>query len=325
MEPAPEDDVSSLATSPSRRKTWLMTTLKAAILIVVLWAIRRTIYDALDQLHDQTWHFHPGWAFLAGGLYLVGLLPAALFWHRLLLALGQGPRLGESLRAYFLGHLGKYVPGKAMVVVIRTGLIRSPRVSAAVAAVSVFSETLTMMAVGACMAAAIVAVWFRDQLWLCLLSLGLMVVAGLPTLPPVFSWLVRLTRIGRFDPAAARQLGSLGYGILLFGWITLAIGWVIMGLSFWATLRAMGAGDADPLPQLPLYTAGVCLATVVGFLSPLPGGAVIREAVLTEFMVANLGGGIALASAVLLRLVWLVSELGISIILYIVKVREKTS
>ena len=82
-------------------------------------------------------------------LYLVGLLPEGLFWQRALRAMGQEAPLGRTLRAYYIGHLGKYVPGKAMVVVLRTGLICGPGVDAGIAAASVFLETLTMMAVGA--------------------------------------------------------------------------------------------------------------------------------------------------------------------------------
>ena len=49
----------------------------------------------------------------------------------------------------------------------------------------------------------------------------------------------------------------------------------------------------------------------------VPGGAVVREAVLAELMVPRLGEATALLSAVLLRLVWLLSELVISGILYL--------
>ncbi len=69
----------------------------------------------------------------------------------------------NTLRAYYIGHLGKYVPGKAMVVILRTVMVRGHRVDAAVAAVSVFFETLTMMAVGAFMAAGILAVRLRKE------------------------------------------------------------------------------------------------------------------------------------------------------------------
>jgi uncharacterized membrane protein YbhN (UPF0104 family) len=81
-------------------------------------------------------------------------------------------------------------------------------------------------------------------------------------------------------------------------------------------LRALGVAEASPIAQLPLHTAAVTLATVTGFVSFVPGGAVVREAVLTELMIPHLGGAVALLSAILLRLVWLVAELVISGILY---------
>jgi uncharacterized membrane protein YbhN (UPF0104 family) len=297
-------------------KKWLATALKLLIVAVVFWFVRDTIYQAVEKLGEHPLRFDPLWLTAAGGLYLLGLLPAGWFWHRVLLALGQDAKLGETLRAYYVGHLGKYVPGKAMVVVIRAGLIRSRRVDTGVAAVSVFFETLTMMSVGACIAAAILAVWFREQGVLCLTAVVLMVAAGIPILPGVFRRLVRLARVGRSDPAIAEKLDGLGYGTLLVGVVAMAIAWVILGASFWAVLRAMGVPDLDLLGQMPLYVAGVSLAMVAGFLSLIPGGAGVRELILTELMVPHFGEVVALVSAILLRLVWLTAELAISGILW---------
>jgi len=307
---------------PSSHKKWLKTAVRLLIVAVVLWAVRRTIVTAVDELGQYTWDFDPLWLAAAALLYLLGLLPAGLFWHRVLFVLGQDARLGETLRAYYVGHLGKYVPGKAMVVVIRAGLIRSHRVDTGVAAVSVFFETLTMMSVGAFISAAILAAWFRDQTLLFWVAIGLMVAAGMPTVPPIFKRLVRLAGVGKSDPTTGEKIQKLGYRTLALGWVGMILLWVLLGLSFWAVLKAMGQ-DADPIGQLHLYTAGVSLAMVAGFLSLVPGGAVVREAILAQLMVPHLGNlhhrgeVVALVSAVLLRLVWLVSELLISIILYI--------
>jgi uncharacterized membrane protein YbhN (UPF0104 family) len=49
----------------------------------------------------------------------------------------------------------------------------------------------------------------------------------------------------------------------------------------------------------------------------VPGGAIVREAVLAQLMVPYLGDAVALVSAILLRLVWLIAELLISGILYV--------
>jgi glycosyltransferase 2 family protein len=301
---------------PSRVRRWLATAIKLMIVAIVLWYVRRTLVDAWDELGKRPWQFDFGWLAASGGMYLLGTLWCAVFWHRTLRALGQPVGLWQAIRAYYIGQLGKYVPGKAMVVILRAGLVRGPGVDTSLAAVSVFFETLTMMSTGALMAAAMLAVWFRGQPLLFWAAMGMMLAAGLPTLPPVFRRLVRLVGVGRTTPAVAEKLANLGYGTMLLGWVLTGLGWAILGLSFWAMLRGLGAADANPLPQLHLFTTAITLAMVAGFVSFVPGGAVVREAVLTELMVPYLGDTVSLVGAVLLRLVWLVAELVISGILY---------
>jgi glycosyltransferase 2 family protein len=289
---------------------------KVLIVALVLWFVRGAIVEAWKQLGQQAWHFDIRWLAVAGGLYLLGLVPAALFWHRLLRALGQDVGLGETLRAYFIGHLGKYVPGKAMVIVLRTGLIRGQQVDTGLAVASVFLETLTMMSAGACMAAAILAVSFSPQRPLLWTALVMIVIAGLPTLPPVAARLARLAGIGRGNPAAADRLAGLPYRTLAGGWLSMAVCWLLSGASLAAVLQAMGF-DAGRAWQLHLDTATVALGVVGGFVSMMPGGLIVREAVVTGLLGSQLGdAAAALIAAALLRLVWLVAEGLISVILY---------
>ena len=311
---------------PAKRPMrWLVSAAKLGIVVVVLWAVRSTLVDAWEQLDEHRWSFHAGWLVASGMTYLAALLPAALFWHHVLNRMGQRARLGESLRAYYISHLGKYVPGKVMVVVLRAGLVRSARVDMAVAAVCVFFETLTMMAVGAVLAAAILATWFRDQWLLTVVALGLMAAAGLPTVPPIFQRLVRFARVGRSDPAIAAQIARAGFRTMALGWLYMVVGWCLMGVSLWAVLMSMGFPDLDAVRQFPRYVASISLAIVAGFLSLIPGGAVIREAVLSELLVpyfsevatAEVAPAAAVVSAVMLRVVWLVAEVTISGILYL--------
>jgi hypothetical protein len=197
-------------------------------------------------------------------------------------------------------------------------------VDTAVAAVSVFVETLTMMAVGSFLAAAILALWFREQAWFAAGAVGLMAVSGLPTLPPVFRRLVAVAGVGKSDPTMQSKLRRLGLGTLLLGWVAMTVGWCLLGLSYWAVLRAMGVPGLDPVAQLPRYMAAVSLAMVAGFLLLiLPGGVGVREAALVKLMIPYLSQRVphpelaAWASAAALRVVWLVSELVISGILYL--------
>ncbi len=294
------------------------------IFSLVCYGIWHTVQKAIVDLQAREFginQIRPWWLVLAGAFYLAGLLPCWLFWQRTLHAMGQRPRWIESLRAYYIGSLGKYVPGKALVVVLRTGLVRSERCDTTVAAVSVFVETLTMMAVGAFVAAAVLGSMYAHQVWLLGLAIGLMLCAGVPTAPPIFRRLVRMVGVKKVNPHIDAALAGLDFRLMLYGWLTIGLGWLLLGLSLWATLQAIPTTTTAPVvfSDLPLVTACVALALVAGFLSLLPGGIGIREFVVMTLLAAPFGEGAAAISAILLRLVWLLAELTMAGGLHLIK------
>ncbi len=182
---------------------WLLKLLfRVVVLALVTWGIWKTVRQARLEFAAHEFSLQQvdyAWLCAAGLLYLAGLAPCGVFWHRTLWAMGQQPTWRESMRAFWIGHLGKYVPGKAMVVILRTGLIYSERVNRTVAATSVFIETLTMMAVGA-FAAAVILLLTSDHVVLTWLAVGLMFLSGVPTYPPLFRRVVRWLQVHRANP-----------------------------------------------------------------------------------------------------------------------------
>lgn len=303
----------------ARFRSWLLLSLKLAIFALVAWFVRGTLIRAWEQLGEYPLRLEPPWLLLAGAVYLIGLAPAALFWYYVLRVLGQRPGFAETLRAYYVGHLGKYVPGKALVVIIRAGMIGGEQVHLGVAAGSVFVETLTMMAAGAFIAALTVAVGLREEVMLFWGAVGLMLLAVLPTLPPVFRPAAKAL-LARKDPAVAEKLRKLHYRTLALGWLSMAVVWAVVGASLWCVLRAMGIEQFSPWYDLPVLTATVALATVAGFLSLIPGGLGVRDLVLIHLLahpaLFALSQIQATVAGALLRIVWLLAELLISAMLY---------
>lgn len=320
------ETVNDEAKSPKRRiPRWLVTAVRWMIFVAVLAGIAHTMWSSYGDFREQDFSLAEidwRWFVAAGALYLVGLAPAWLYWHLVLRALGQRPGLWETCRAYYVSQLGKYVPGKAMVVVIRAGMVASPRVGGGVAAAAVFVETLTMMAVGAAVAAVLIALLYHEQTWLLLLSLALLVCSVVPTIPPVFRFLVRLMRIDRLRPELSQALAGLNLRLMGAGWLLMLLLWSLQGLSLLAALAAMPGvtiGLADLTQAWPLATCCVALATVAGFVSMIPGGLAVRELVLITLLAPVYGEPAAIVSAILLRLAGLLSELLISTILYFVR------
>jgi len=299
----------------STLRRWIVWAVKLSIVAVVFWWARDASMQSLAYLRENPRSLSPTWLALSGALYLLALLPEGLFWHWALRALGQDVGLLETLRAYYIGHLGKYVPGKAMVVVLRTGLIHSRRVDTSIAVASVFLETLTMMAVGGCIAMPVLAIWFTKNPAFIAAAVATGLAAGLVTLPPVFSRLARTLGVGRSSPAVARKLAGFGYRTLICGWTIMVLGWVVMGTSLWAMLRGLDL-EADLAQSWYLYTAIVAMAVVGGFASMIPGGLGPRELIFTGLLGPLVGRDMALIVAAALRLAWLLAEVLISAILY---------
>ena len=311
--------------STSAIRRWLPSVIRVLTLLAVIVGIALSVQRALKDpaLATLDWT-EVGWAWLVIGsvCYGLGTFPGWRYWHLVLYRFGQQPTARESLRAFMMGQLGKYLPGKAMVVAIRAAAVASPRTQVAAAAAAVFVETLTLMAVGATVAASYLIFWVWQEpeklsarLPLVGLALLLMVVAGTPTYPPLFRRLVKLLRLKKADPTIEQAVAGLNAPLLAAGWGLNLVAWAFWGSSLYCVLLAL-PGAEPQWTDWPLLTACVALAMVAGFLSLLPGGIGVRELVILTLL-APFGNAPALLAAVLLRLCWLVSELVLATILYL--------
>lgn len=303
-----------------------MTILKIVLLALVAWGVHSTLLRGWRQLENEQWsvrQLRPLWLVAAGACYLLGQLGPGWFWWRLLHWLGQPARPLETLRAYYIGHLGKYAPGKALVIVMRAGLLRSGGTTATAATVAVFFETLTTMAIGAAIAV-IILVALDEKPWLILVAAGLWAVVSAPTNPAVFRRLVRYTGAGKLDPAMAEKLVHIRYRSLVTCWFEVATAWPLMGLSLWATARAAGFHSRyGLLEEVAFCTASVAMSVVLGFLSFLPGGVGVRELALLELLTPMYQADGALIVSIVSRLVWVVAELMLAGVLYLSIVRGR--
>ncbi|MEM6330245.1 MAG: lysylphosphatidylglycerol synthase domain-containing protein [Planctomycetota bacterium] len=295
---------------------------------LVVWFVYGTLRQSIAEFSATAIRPNPWLLFAAGVAYAAALAPMAWFWRQTLLALGQPSGWRAVLRAYCLGHLGKYVPGKGLVVVLRTGAIRQAGGQTAPIAASVFVETLTMMSVGGVLACVLLTTHGDGaaEPWLAALAAGLAVAAAAPTLPPVIRRLVRRLARVEVSPAEAQAsapantpsagdplpsfAGRLTWRLLGKGWLAAALAWTGLAGSLWLTLRSLDAGFPLTLVAAAYCLLAVTLPVVAGFLSLLPGGLLVRDGLMLQLLtgVAGVAEPVALAATVLLRVVWIVSE-----------------
>jgi hypothetical protein len=314
-----------------RWTSWAITGAKSAVAIVVLWAVGRHVLRTYSELRDrsESLHFEPIWLTAAAVLYLAGLLAYAVFFERVLRS-GPAPvAILPAWRAYIVSHLAKYVPGKAMVVVVRSGMVVPYGGRASTAAVATFYETLVMMSAGGLIAAAGFAgatradtvdltLWALGRVELPVYRLAAFTALGLGlaflvvVLPPVFvrvATLVTLPIPGVGRDVLPRVTGRLLAQGLFWSWG----GWVLLGLSQISVIRSFDPAGADAVAALglaPVVIGSVALATVAGFVvAVLPGGLGVREGVLMSALAPALGSDHAVVAALSLRLVWVATEL----------------
>jgi glycosyltransferase 2 family protein len=321
------------------RPRWQRLTIngvKWTITLVVVWAVARHVLRTWSEVRGQSLsvHFASGWLIASGLLYLAGLLACGRFFELILRSSATPVGLLPALRAYLVSHLGKYVPGKAMVVIVRAGMVVPFGARASTAAIATFYETLVMMASGGLIAAAgfatlawsgeprglgvidlMLPAWglvsvpvYRLGAWA---GLGLGVAFVAVTVPSVFRRLAQLAILP--VPAVGREAMPRFSGWLMTrGLLWSSCGWLLLGLSQVAVVRAFDPAGSEAIFALglvPIVIASVALATVAGFVvAVLPGGLGVREGVLMAALAPAIGSDRAVVASLVLRLVWVAAE-----------------
>lgn len=302
---------------------WLKPVVKATVGILVLVAVTRHVWRTWDDLRARGGppRLDAPWIALAIALYLVGLSLFGLYFVRVMGASATPVGVFAGWRAYLISHLGKYVPGKALVVVMRVGLVTPSGARASTAAFATIYETLVMMAAGGLLAfvgfadlgtrRASVAIplgrWGAVAIPLGLLGLALGVLFAAVVLPAVFPRLSALVR-QPFPDVGPDALPRFSYRLLMEGLGLSIAGWVALGLSQVAVVRAIAPAGL-PVSSWPTAIASVALATVAGFVVPVaPGGLGVREWVLWTSLGSVLDADLAVLASLGLRLAWVAGE-----------------
>ena len=312
--------------SPRTRRQLLWSGLRWGLVLLVVIAVGWQSYKLVQGIDWRTVTIRPGWLTLSIILYVLGWVPSVWFWRELLRTAGTPVDWLTAFRAYYCGHLGKYVPGKASVLVIRAGMIHSRGVPISTGVLSSAHETLTSMAAGGVIGVALLPHVLPTETWKPWLGesfaadwvihlfpvvvLGIC-LAGLPVLSLIFSKVLAKLRRGDRNatpPDWSRQPSYFSFGLLL-------VGWLIMGLSLGCTIQSLSPESVD-FQNWPRWTAACSLCIVLGFMALFaPGGIGIREWILLELLQPELGP-LAVIVAGVSRLTWLTGEVVAAGILY---------
>jgi uncharacterized membrane protein YbhN (UPF0104 family) len=269
-----------------------------AVLLVVL---ARRWHEVRPLLHQLS----VAGVALAALAVFSGISATFLCWRAVLTDLGSPLPLGSGMRVFFLGQLGKYLPGSLWPLLAQMELGRDYKVPrrASGAAVAIF--LLLILGTGLLVAAIALPLLGGDALrryWWVLLVLP---VAAVLLWPPVLNRLLGLAlRLAHREPmpnplSLPGVLRAVGWGL---------VSWLLYGIHVWVLARMLGVAGVGILPRsIGAFAAAWCVGFLV-VIAPAGGGA--REAALIVLLGTGVGAARATVIAVVSRLLFTVGDLG---------------
>jgi len=270
--------------------------LLAVVLVAVGVALWRNWAAVSTELRKLDWR-------VVTAAFLIGLFPPAftmLGWRALLRDLGTDLPLPPAASTFFVGQLGKYVPGSVWTVVVQTEMghrLRVPRRRMAAAGLVMLGLSVLGGAVVALPALPRLLTQSHTALspWWGVVGVVLVLVV---VYPPVLNALItKALRVVRREPLEHRLSG----GAITRCMLAIVAAWLGTGASVFVIARAL-APEADASSLLLVCISGFALASVIGMVAVfLPAGVGVREAILLLLLTALMPAAAATAVVVLIR------------------------
>lgn len=279
----------------------LLTAVRVGIAVVTLGAV---VYAVARNWADVSVHLGKVslGAFAAATLAAaVGTWLTMIGWRIILRDLGSNLHLAPATGVYFVGQLGKYLPGSLWSVLVQADIaahLRVPRRRTAVTGLLALGlALLTGVLVGLPSVGFLLRQSGEGFSWWLLLAVPLVVLLLVPRL---LNWsIATMLRLIRRPPLEH----ELSAGALLKAVITFVLVWLSFGVHTWLLATAV-AGEA-PHPDLGTAAlTGYALSVSLGMLLiVLPAGLGAREGLLTLILSAAIPTPAAAAVAIMSRFI----------------------
>jgi hypothetical protein len=237
-----------------------------------------------------------------------GLLCGMLSWRAVLRGLGSPLGTKDGGRIYFVGQLGKYLPGSVWPVLAQMELGRDHQIPRRRSAGALIIAVVVSLATGLIIAGLTVPFVAGEEhptLWWLMAPVPLLVVVLLPGV-----LLAVLRRLPVLDLAAALPPALPGRSMgAAVAWSTL--GWLSYGVHVTLLAGAFPSGGAGSLVVASL--GGYPLAWAAGMIAfMLPAGAGARDVTLVLALSAVVATNSAIAAAVVSRAVTTACDLALA-------------
>lgn len=266
----------------------LLFYLKLLILLGVISGVAYAFYKSWKQVHDLQFSIDWRW----GGIGLLGfagsMLTSATIWRRLARRMGDRSPTLPLLASYTYSQMGKYIPGKVVLLFMRIQRAGRFGMNPAVCTLSTLLENALYMISGAIVGTLAIAriagelpEKFQPFIWPATITIILLLSAG--CYPPIFYNLVNrlLRKMKKPEVPASERLGIATLALAVLGFVPC---WCFGGLALWGSVRCidLSALGIQPVPLADSwwFAGAYSLSVIIGMASLLPGGTGIRDAAL---------------------------------------------
>jgi hypothetical protein len=291
-------------------KKVIFTALKVVIVAVVLFFIVRTLLGDWETVRSFDWEIDLRGLLMSLPAFIGAYAFLALAWWRVLHALGFEVSYMTAWDIYFIGNLGRYIPGKVWAIAGvawmggRAGMSKTATGTAAV-----YAQAYSILA----------AFVFSAVLFILSSESGVGLPDWLPLWPMVGAVIVLVAvfvipgNLERVLNMLLRRVGKqeLKFGLTFRDAATLIIWYLMSWVVFGAAMHLFIEAVTGESPFTILYLAGVyAVAGTVGFLAFfVPGGIGIREGVIVLLLGTSLPNGVAVVIAAAVRMIVTIVEL----------------
>lgn len=269
------------------RMAWLLATFIAlAFAIWRRWPDVRGAFATLDLTR----------ILVSAGFAAIGVGLSGEVWRRLLTGLGHRLPLRGTARIFFVGQLGKYLPGSLWPVLAQMELGRdfgvAPRTSVAAVASFLWVHIVTGGSI-----AAITLAWLGVvPAWVGLAGTALGALLWAPLMRKTLMLAMRITRRPPLEryPSQRTVVSATGWAAAMWGCYGLHLAWLVPA----------GSG-----PDFFGSTGTFAASWILGFVFIIaPAGAGARETVLVAILTRWLPLGVALAITVTSRILMTIAD-----------------
>ncbi len=228
------------------------------------------------------------------------MLTSAFTWRFIAWRMGDRSPTGRMIGAYTFSQMGKYVPGKVALLLMRIDRAGRFGMTAEVCTLSTLLENALYMISGGMVGMLAIPhvvgeLSPRVQPFVWPVAIAAVVGLALACQPAVFYGVVGIVLRKMKRPAIAAE-HRLSAGMLGLCVVAFVPCWVCGGFALWASASCL---HAIPIGDSLWFAGAFSLSVIIGMASLLPGGTGVREAVLGAAVALQLSPVIGHNGAVL--------------------------